>query len=125
LGWIEGRTVAIEDRWAEGRTERFSEIAVEFVRLDVIVTSGGALLAVKQATSVVPIVFALATDPIGSGFVASLARPGGNVTGLCVAMTGPTRRRQIDNTKIRGHPTSMGNRIRWRAWIGRERPFPR
>jgi putative ABC transport system substrate-binding protein len=89
LGWIEGRTVAIEYRWAEGRSERFAEIAAEFVRLkvDVIVTSGGALLAAKQATSVIPIVFALATDPVGSGFVASLARPGGNVTGLSNQLT--------------------------------------
>ena len=61
LGWIEGRTVAIEYRWAEGRSERFAEIAAEFVRLkvDVIVTSGGAVAAAKQATSVIPIVFAL------------------------------------------------------------------
>jgi putative ABC transport system substrate-binding protein len=84
LGWIEGRTVAIEYRWAEGRSERYTEIAAEFVRLkvDVIVTSGSAVLAAKQATRVIPIVFAVAGDPLGSGFVASLARPGGNVTGL-------------------------------------------
>src|SRR5438034_3632146 len=84
LGWIEGRTVAIEYRWAEGRSERYAEIAAEFVRLkvDVIVTSGGAVVAVKQATSVIPIVFAVANDPLGTGLVASLARPGGNVTGL-------------------------------------------
>ncbi len=84
LGWIEGRTVAIEYRWAEGRIERYAEISAEFVRLkvDVIVTSGGAVLAAKQSTSLIPIVFALATDPVGLGFVASLARPGGNVTGL-------------------------------------------
>jgi putative tryptophan/tyrosine transport system substrate-binding protein len=83
LGWIEGRTVAIEYRWAEGRNERYAEIAAEFVRLkiDVIVTVGAAILAAKQATSVIPIVFAVATDPVGSGLVASLARPGGNVTG--------------------------------------------
>src|SRR5215470_14716685 len=84
LGWIEGRTVAIEYRWAEGRPERFAEIAAEFARLkvDVIVTLGGAVLAAKQATSVIPIVFAAANDPVGSGLVASLARPGGNITGL-------------------------------------------
>ena len=84
LGWIEGRTIAIEYRWAEGHGERFAEIAAEFVRLkvDVIVTSGGAVLAAKQATSLIPIVFAVATDPVGGGLVASLARPGGNVTGL-------------------------------------------
>ena len=84
LGWIDGRTVAIEFRWAEGRSERYAEIAAEFVRLkvDVIVTAGGAVPAVKQATSVIPIVFAVANNPVESGLVASLARPGGNVTGL-------------------------------------------
>jgi putative ABC transport system substrate-binding protein len=85
LGWIEGRTVAIDVRWAEGRTERLAEIATEFVRLkvDVIVThSAVPVLAAKQATSVIPIVFATAGDPVGNGLVASLARPGGNVTGL-------------------------------------------
>jgi putative ABC transport system substrate-binding protein len=85
LGWIEGRTVAIEYRWADGRSERFAEIAAEFVRLkvSVIVTAGtAAVVAAKQATSVIPIVFAAAGDPVGTGLVASLARPGGNVTGL-------------------------------------------
>jgi putative ABC transport system substrate-binding protein len=85
LGWSEGRNVAIEYRWAEGRSERFAEIAAEFVRLkvDVILTHNTPPpLAAKQATSVIPIVFATAGDPVGSGIVASLARPGGNVTGL-------------------------------------------
>jgi putative ABC transport system substrate-binding protein len=84
LGWIDGRTVAIEYRWAEGRSERLAEIAAEFVRLkvDVIVTVGSGALAAKQVTSAIPIVFAAATDPLGGGLVASLARPGGNVTGL-------------------------------------------
>jgi putative ABC transport system substrate-binding protein len=84
LGWIDGRTIAIEYRWAEGRQERFGEIAAEFVRLkvDVIVTSGAAVTAAKQATATIPIVFAIGADPVGSGHVASLARPGGNVTGL-------------------------------------------
>jgi putative tryptophan/tyrosine transport system substrate-binding protein len=85
LGWIEGRTIAIEYRWAEGREQRFAEIVAEFVRLkaDVIVTSGTPqVLAAKQVTSVIPIVFATAGDPVASGLVASLARPGGNVTGL-------------------------------------------
>jgi putative ABC transport system substrate-binding protein len=84
LGWIEGRTVAIEYRWAEGHNDRLAEIAAEFVRLnvDVIVTWGTAsVLAAKQATSVIPIVFASAGDPVGTGLVARLARPGGNVTG--------------------------------------------
>ena len=85
LGWNEGRTIAIEYRWAEGREERFAELAAELVRLkvDVIVTSGTPqVLAAKQATSVIPIVFATAGDPVGNNLVASLARPGGNVTGL-------------------------------------------
>ena len=84
-GWVDGRTVAIEYRWAEGRNDRAAEIAAEFVRrkVDVIVTSGTApALAAKQATSTIPIVFALTGDPVGTGLVASLARPGGNVTGL-------------------------------------------
>jgi putative tryptophan/tyrosine transport system substrate-binding protein len=86
LGWIEGRTVAIEYRWAEGRSERFAEFAAEFVRLkvDVIFSVGSAATAAKQATSTIPIVFAMAGDPVGSGMVASLARPGGNVTGLSI-----------------------------------------
>jgi ABC-type uncharacterized transport system substrate-binding protein len=90
LGWVEGRNVAIEYRWAEGRAERAAEIAAEFVRLkvDVIVTYGTPpTLAAKQATSAIPIVFALAGDPVGTGLVASLARPGGNVTGLSVQLT--------------------------------------
>ena len=85
LGWSEGRTVAIEYRWAEGRGDRFAEIAAEFVRLkvDVIVTYATApTLAAKQATSIIPIVFATAGDPVGTGLVASLRRPGGNITGL-------------------------------------------
>src|SRR5205823_14878064 len=89
LGWIEGRTMAAEYRWAEGRSERYAEIAAEFVRLkvDVIVTVGGAVLAVKQVTSTIPIVFAIAVDPLGSGMVESLARPGGNATGLSAQST--------------------------------------
>ena len=85
LNWIENRNVAIEYRWAEGRSERYAEIAAELVRLkvDVIVAhSTPAVIAAKQATAVIPIVFPVAGDPLGSGLVASLARPGGNVTGL-------------------------------------------
>ena len=84
LGWVEGRTIAVEYRWAEGRSERFEEVAAEFVRLkvNVIVVGGIAVPAAKRATSAIPIVFTLAPDPVGSGLVASLARPGGNVTGL-------------------------------------------
>ena len=90
LGWIEGRTIAIEYRWAEGRTERAAEIAAEFVKrkVDVIVTSGTAVVAVaKMATSTIPIVFAAAGDPVGTGLVKSLAQPGGNVTGLSMQQT--------------------------------------
>jgi putative tryptophan/tyrosine transport system substrate-binding protein len=86
LGWVEGRTIAIEYRWSEGRAERYAEIAAEFVRLkvDVILTVGSAVPIVKQAATAIPIVFAVAIDPVGSGLVASLAKPGGNVTGLSI-----------------------------------------
>jgi putative tryptophan/tyrosine transport system substrate-binding protein len=87
LGWVEGQTVAIVYRWGEGRSERSSEIIAEFVRLnvDVIVTHATPnVLAAKQVTSVVPIVFPSAGDPVGNRLVTSLARPGGNVTGLSV-----------------------------------------
>ena len=90
LGWIEGRTVAFEYRWAEARTERFAEIAAEFVRLkvDVIVTYASApVLAAKQTTTLVPIVFAAQMDPVGAGVVESLAHPGGNVTGPSIQQT--------------------------------------
>jgi ABC-type uncharacterized transport system substrate-binding protein len=90
IGWIEGRTLAIDYRWAELRNERLAAIAAEFVRLkvDAIVTVGdAAVIEAKQATSVIPIVFAASTDPIGSGLVVSLARPGGNVTGLSLQQT--------------------------------------
>jgi putative tryptophan/tyrosine transport system substrate-binding protein len=87
LGWIEGHTIAIEYRWADGSTGRLPNIAAEFARLkvDVIVTAGTpSVIAAKQATSVIPIVFATAGDPVSNGLVATLARPGGNVTGLSV-----------------------------------------
>jgi putative ABC transport system substrate-binding protein len=85
LGWIEGRTVAIEYRWGEGRDERYAQIADEFIRLqvNVIVTYGTPpTKAAKQATTTIPIVFAAAADPLGNGLVSSLSQPGGNVTGL-------------------------------------------
>jgi putative tryptophan/tyrosine transport system substrate-binding protein len=96
LGWIEGHTVAIEYRWAEGRSERFAEFAAEFVRskVDVIlVHNTPPVVAAKQATSVIPIVFATAADPVGTGVVASLAQPGGNVTGLSSQQTDTTTKR--------------------------------
>src|SRR6202046_3704916 len=84
LGWIEGRTVTIEYRWSEGRPERVAEIAAEFVqqKVDVIVAYGRDPIQLKRATASIPIVFAPAVDPLGIGLVASLSRPGGNVTGL-------------------------------------------
>lgn len=96
LGWVEGRTVAIEYRWAEGRVERFTELAAEFVRLrvDVIVThANAAVIAAKHATSTIPIVFGAAGDPVGVGLVASLAQPGGNVTGLSLQQTDTAAKR--------------------------------
>jgi putative tryptophan/tyrosine transport system substrate-binding protein len=84
LGWIDGRSVVIEYRWAEGKGENFKQIAAEFVQLktDIILTSGSAGFAVKQATSVIPVVLATANDPVATGLVANLSRPGGNITGL-------------------------------------------
>jgi putative ABC transport system substrate-binding protein len=90
LGWTEGRNLAIEYRWAEGRLERSAEIVAELVRLkvDVIVThSAEPVLAAKRETAVIPIVFPVAADPVGSGLVASLTRPGGNATGLSLQAT--------------------------------------
>jgi putative tryptophan/tyrosine transport system substrate-binding protein len=90
LGWIDGRTIAIEYRWAEGRPERAAEIAAEFVRLkvDAFVTYATVpVMAAKQATSSIPIIFAVAGDPVGTGIVASLARPGGNITGVSLQKT--------------------------------------
>jgi putative ABC transport system substrate-binding protein len=84
LGWIEGRSIAIEYRWSQARPERAAEIAAEFMHLkvDIVVTAGPHVAALMKATTVIPVVFALANDPVGGGMVASLARPGGNVTGL-------------------------------------------
>ena len=95
LGWIEGRTVAIEYRWGEGRANQFAEIAAEFVqrKVDIIVTGGNALPAVTKATSTIPVVFALAADPFAAGAVATLARPGGNVTGLSMQQSDSSGKR--------------------------------
>jgi putative tryptophan/tyrosine transport system substrate-binding protein len=86
LNWVEGRTITFEYRWDEGRPERVKENAAELVRQNVavIVTRGSAVAALKQATTAIPIVFAVALDPVVGGLVSSLARPGGNVTGLSV-----------------------------------------
>ena len=89
LGWIEGGNVVIEYRWTQGRLERVAGIAAEFVRLGVkvIITGGVIVPTLRRATSDIPIVFAIEADPVGKGIVASLARPGGNVTGL--SLQGP------------------------------------
>jgi putative tryptophan/tyrosine transport system substrate-binding protein len=95
LGWIEGRTVSIEYRWSEGRPERVAEIATEFVqqKVDLIVAYGAAIATLKRATASIPIVFAIAADPVGVGLVANLSHPGGNVTGLSVQATDATGKR--------------------------------
>src|SRR5947209_5174030 len=85
LGWLDGRTMTIEYRWAEGRNEHLADMAAELVRrkVDVIFTSATPpTIAAKQATSIIPIVFAAVGDPVGAGVVDSLSRPGGNTTGL-------------------------------------------
>jgi len=95
-GWSEGRNIVIEYRWAEGSNERTAEIAAEFARLKVavIVTHSNAAAAMaKKATSTIPIVFAVAGDPLGTGLVASLARPGGNITGLSLQATDTAAKR--------------------------------
>jgi putative ABC transport system substrate-binding protein len=102
LGWVEGRKIAIEVRWADGHSERFAEIAAELVQLkvDVILThTTPPVLAAKQATLVIPIVFATAGDPVGNGLVASLARPGGNVTGLSSQATDTVGKRSNSSAR--------------------------
>ena len=88
LGYVEGQTIALEVRWAEGRPERLSELVVELLRLEIdvlVVGSSPAALAAKKATQTVPIVMVAVTDPARLGLVTSLARPGGNVTGLTLS----------------------------------------
>src|SRR5205823_6525300 len=85
LGYVEGKNIVIEWRWAEGKFDRLPDLAAELVRLDVdVIVTGGSTStgAAKKATTTVPIVMAQVNDPVGSGFVVSLARPGGNMTGL-------------------------------------------
>src|SRR6516162_3589708 len=113
LGWTEGRTIATEYRWADGRSERFAEIATEFVllKVDVIVTGGNAAVAAKQATSVIPIVFVLG-DPVGTGLIANLARPGGNITGLTNQQPNPILLASDSKFCAISFPVSAG----WRSW---------
>jgi putative ABC transport system substrate-binding protein len=122
LGWIDGRTVAITYRWAEGSNERYREIAAELLQLkvDVILTSGtSAVLAAKQTTSGIPIVFAVAGDPVASGLVGSLARPGGNVTGLSVGP--PSLLPSASNSCMRLSPASAAWQLRATPTIPRSR----
>src|SRR5262245_47629032 len=88
LGYVEGRDVVIEDRWADGRNELFPSLLDELIqrKVDVLVVSSGAgALAAKSATATVPVVFNAGVDPVARGLVASLARPGGNMTGVSLA----------------------------------------
>src|SRR5262245_11948201 len=109
LGWIEGKNISIEYRFAEQKPERLPELAADLVRLkvDLIVTSGGPTpLAAKKATSTIPIVMASSADPVGAGLVVSLARPGGNVTGLTGLSTElNTKRLEVPRTQS---PSSSG-----------------
>src|SRR5882762_11903575 len=96
LGWIEGQNTAIEYRWAANREDQLPALAAELVRLkvDVIVTSSTpAAQAAKRATTTIPIVMTFVADPVGSGLVASLARPGGNITGLTTLARGLVAKR--------------------------------
>ncbi len=133
LGWVEGRNIEIEYRWAEGRSERFTEIATELVRLkaEVIVTWGTATVAAaKRATSTIPIVFALAADPVATGLVASLARPGGNVTGLSAEHTDSAGKRlgrmrevapRLRRVAILVNPDNVGTGLEARQIVDVER----
>ena len=118
-GWVDGDTIEIIYRWAEGRTERFAEIAAELVQLkvNVIVTAGTlATIAAKQATTEIPIVFGAVTDAVGSGLVANLPHPGGNVTGLTMEQDDTASKRiELLRDVI---PIFAG----WRSWSMRAIP---
>ena len=105
LGWMSGRTITIDYHWTEGHNDNVLQIAQDLVarNVDVIVVGGNGVAAAKQATSTIPIVFPVAIDPVGSGFVASLSHPGGNVTGL--SLQGPDvagKRLEILRSMVRG-----------------------
>src|SRR6266850_5638739 len=115
LGWIEGKNITIEYRFAEQKDERLPELAADLVRLKIdliVVTGGPAALAAKGATRTIPIVIAQVGDPVGQGLVASLARPGGNVTGLSSLIELNTKRLEIlkDVSKARPSGTSAAGR---------------
>ena len=94
LGYVEGKNIAIEYRFAEGKEDRLRELAAELVRLKVdIIVAAASASAAKDATKTIPIVFAASADPVASGIVASLARPGGNITGMTILATELTGKR--------------------------------
>jgi len=119
-GYVEGQNIAIESRWAEGKYDRLPGLAVELVRLkvDVIVTyAAPAIQAVKQATGTIPIVMAGVIDPVATGFVASLARPGGNITGLSLMAAEPVAKQleilkeavpKVSRVAVLGNPANVG-----------------
>jgi putative ABC transport system substrate-binding protein len=120
-GWVEGKNIAIESRFAEGKIDRLPELARELVNLkvDLIVSGGPATTrAVKGANIMIPIVMAFDNDPVGSGFVASLARPGGNITGLSTISPEISGKRlellkeivpKLSRVAVLGHSTEPGN----------------
>ena len=127
LGYVEGQTIAIESRWAAGKYERLPGLAAELVRLkmDVIVTAAvPAIRAAKEATSTIPIIMAVVVDPVATGLVASLARPGGNITGLSI-MTPELVGKQLEMLKevvpkasrvaVLWNPANPGNAPQLRA----------
>src|SRR2546426_2290880 len=121
LGYVEGKTIVVEWRFAEGKADRLPSLAAELVRLnvDVIVTGGSAATrAAKEATATIPIVMAQDNDPVGSGFVASLARPGGNITGLANVSPEVSGKRlellkesvsKLSRVAVLGNATNPGN----------------
>jgi putative ABC transport system substrate-binding protein len=113
LNWVEGRTVRFEYRWDEGHPERVKANAAELIRqnVDVIVTYGKAVQLLKQATTTIPIVFAIAADPIGDALVQSLAHPGGNVTGISTQQLDLVGKRL---ELLRGLSLSSAG---WRSWL--------
>ena len=127
LGYVEGKNITIEYRYAEGKRERLPDLAAELVRLkvDVIVTAAGsAILAAKKASPTMPIVFTAAADPVGDGYVSSLARPGGNITGL--SLMAPDLRRKATRATLGKASLRISSRLLSRSGAMRLTPviFP-
>ena len=108
LGYVEGQNIVIERRWAGGNPDRLPDLAADLVglKVDVIFAGGAAVGAVKRATGTIPIVFLAEGDPVGSGLVASLARPGGNITGLAILAGGGPQGSHSQDLSRRG-PTAF------------------